>query len=101
MTGEGEEAVTQRLHRGNVWRDRETIVGVMRVALGENPPVAVISLTDRTQAEPLAQHVALHAGDSAPVGHRRFVLVDLQRGEQKPFVDFRLEPGELRSGGSP
>ena len=66
----------------------------MQVALSETPPVAVISLTDRTAAEPTAKHVELHVGDSASVGDRRFVLVDLQRGEQKAFVEFRLEPDE-------
>ena len=96
MTGEESEPITRRVHRGNVWRDRETIVGVMQVALGEQPPVAAISLTDRSQPEPSAQHVLLHVGDSAPIGHRRFILVDLQRGEQKPFVEFRLVPLEGR-----
>ena len=92
MSADASESVSQRLHRGQVWRDGQTIVGVMQVALAQDPPKALISLTDRTVDEPLADHVELAIGESAPVGDRRFTLVDMQRGEQKAFVEFRLEP---------
>lgn len=68
------------------------------VFLGEQPIVAALSLTDRTQPEPQAQTVRLAVGESARVGNRQLVLVGAGQGERAPYVLFRLEPAGPKDG---